>query len=164
MGEIDLADLVQHGVAVVVATRDAWMHPELGRAWGPALSADGDRLTVCVEAPPGSAMAQNLEFGAPVATTITRLASGATVTLRGRVVATPARGPGRLAAVAGHVEAFVAELAAVGVSASVARAMVGADLRCVTVELTEPITAAPEPVTQPAADRPRTTVTTPDRP
>ena len=38
---------------------------------------------------------------------------------------------------AGHVAAFVAELAAVGVPEWIARALVGPDLLCVTIELAE---------------------------
>jgi hypothetical protein len=135
--DIDLEDLVRRGVAVMVATRDGAMRPEIGRAWGPEVSADGDRLTVCVEAPPDSSMARNIEPGAPVAAMITRLASRATVTLRGRVVTVAAPDPDRLAAVSGHVTAFVAELAAVGVPERIARALVGPDLLCVSFEMAE---------------------------
>jgi hypothetical protein len=135
--DVDLEDLVRRGVAVMVATRDGAMRPEIGRAWGPEVSADGDRLTVCVEAPPDSSMARNLESGAPVAALITRLASRATVTLRGPVVTVAAPDPDRLAAVSGHVAAFVAELASVGVPERIARAMVGPDLLCVSFEMAE---------------------------
>jgi hypothetical protein len=135
--DIDLEDLVRRGVAVMVATRDGALRPEIGRAWGPEVSADGGRLTVCVEAPPDSSMACNLEFGAPVAAMITRLASRATVTLRGPVLTVAAPDPDRLAAVAEHVAAFVAELASVGVSERIARALVGPDLLCVSFELVE---------------------------
>ncbi len=137
MADVDVADLVRRGVAVIVATRDGDLRPELGRAWGPEVSADGGRLSFCVEAPPGSAMARNLEPGAPTAATITRLASRATVTLRGPVIAVGAPDPDHLDAVAGHVAAFVTELAAVGVPASIARALVGPDLLRVTVEVAE---------------------------
>jgi hypothetical protein len=89
--EIDIADLVRQGVAVIVATRDPESRPELSRAWGPALSADGARLTVCVEAAADSAMARNLESGSPVAATLARLAAHTSVQLKGPVVevATP---------------------------------------------------------------------------
>ncbi len=138
MAQSDLADLVRRGVAVIVAACDGDMRPELGRAWGPTLSGDGERLTVCVEASPDSAMARILQPGAPTAAMITRLASPAIVTLGGPVVELAAPGPDRLHAVAGHVEAFVAELAAVGVPAATARALVAPDLCCVTIELGRP--------------------------
>ncbi len=143
MIEIDLGDLVRRGVAVIVATSDEAMRPELGRAWGPDLSADRGQLTICVEAPPGSAMARNLAVGAPVAATITRLTSAATVTLRGPVVAVAEPDPDRVDAVAGHVEAFVAEMAAVGAAESIARGLVGPHLLCVTIEVAEQVTETP---------------------
>lgn len=135
--EIDLADLVRQGVAVIVATRDGQLRPELSRAWGPALSEDGARLTVCVEAASDSAMARNLNSGSPAAATLARLASRTTVQLKGPVVdvATPTQN--RLDAVTAHVDGFVAETAVVGVPEAIARAMVGPDLLTVTIEVAE---------------------------
>jgi hypothetical protein len=135
--EIDIADLTRQGVAVIVATRDAESRPELSRAWGPALSEDGARLTVCVEAAPGSAMARNLQSGSPVAAMLARLASDTTVQLKGQVaeVGTPTQD--RLHAVNEHVDGFVAETAAVGVPESIARGLVGSDLLTVTIEVAE---------------------------
>jgi pyridoxamine 5'-phosphate oxidase-like protein len=135
--EIDIADLVRQGVAVVVATRDGESRPELGRAWGPALSEDGARLTVCVEAAPDSAMAHNLEAGTPVAAMLARLASQTTVQLKGQVVEVATPTQDRLDAVSEHVDGFVAETAVVGVPESIARALVGPDLLTVTMEVAE---------------------------
>ena len=135
--EIDIADLVRHGVAVIVATRDGASHPELSRAWGPALSEDGARLTVCVEAAADSAMARNLESGSPVAATLARLTSHSTVQLKGAVVEVATPTPDRLDAVTEHVDSFVAETAAVGVPESIARALVGPDLLTVTIAVAE---------------------------
>ena len=135
--EIDIADLVRHGVAVIVATRDEESRPEVGRAWGPALSEDGERLTVCVEAAPNSALARNLESGSPVAATVARLASQTTVQLKGPVAEVSAPTPDRLATVAAHVDGFVAETAVVGVPESIARALVGPDLLTVTIAVAE---------------------------
>jgi hypothetical protein len=135
--EIDIANLVRQGVAVIVATRDGESRPELSRAWGPALSEDGARLTVCVEAAPDSAMARNLESGSPVAATVARLASQTTVQLKGPVLEVAPPTQDRLDAVAEHVDGFVAETAVVGVPESLARALVGPDLLTVTIEVAE---------------------------
>ena len=134
---IDIADLVRHGVAVIVATRDAELRPELGRAWGPALSEDGERLTVCVEAAPESPMARNLASGSSAAAMLARLASHTTVQLKGTVVEVATPTQDRLDAVHEHVDAFVAETAAVGVPESIARALVAPDLLTVTIEVRE---------------------------
>jgi pyridoxamine 5'-phosphate oxidase-like protein len=135
--EIDIADLVRQGVAVIVATRDPESRPELSRAWGPALSADGARLTVCVEAAADSAMARNLESGSPVAATLARLAAHTSVQLKGPVVEVATPTQERLDAVSEHVDGFVAETAVVGVPESLARALVGPNLLTVTIEVAE---------------------------
>ena len=63
----DLVELICGGVAVLVSTRDSDLQPEIVRAWGPEVSADGSSLTVCVPAAPGSRTAANLESSAPSA-------------------------------------------------------------------------------------------------
>jgi hypothetical protein len=143
----DIADLVNQGVAVIVATRDEALRPELSRAWAPALSDDGERLTVCVEAAPDSAMARNLASGSPLAAMIARLSVRTTVQLKGPVVEVAAPTAARLDAVAAHVEGFVAETAVVGVPASIAQALVGPDLMTVTIEVTERLDDTPGPDT-----------------
>jgi hypothetical protein len=135
--EIDIADLACQGVAVIVATRDEELRPQLSRAWGPALSEDGARLTVCVEAAPESAMARNLASGSPVAATLARLTSHTTVQLKGTVVEVAPPTQDRLDAVTEHVAGFVAETAVVGVPESIARALVGSELLTVTIEVGE---------------------------
>jgi hypothetical protein len=134
---VDVEALVRQGVAVMVATRDGELRPEMGRGWGPSLSFDGGRLTVCVEGSPDSAMARNLESGSPLAATLSRLSSHTTVQLKGAVVEVTTPTHDRLQAVAEHVDRFVAETGVVGVPESIARGMVGPDLIAVTVEVTE---------------------------
>src|ERR1700722_15233824 len=62
-----LVDLSCGGVAVLVSTRDSDLQPEIVRAWGPEVSADGSSLTVCLPAAPGSRTAANLESNGEVA-------------------------------------------------------------------------------------------------
>jgi len=142
---IDIAELVSEGVAVIVATRDAELRPELSRAWGPALSEDGERLTVCVEAEPHSAMERNLEPGSPASAFIARLTSHAGVQLKGSVVEVAAPTPDRLETVTRHVDGFVAETAGVGVPEPLARALVGPDLLTVTIAVAERFDETPGP-------------------
>jgi hypothetical protein len=124
-------------VAVIVATRDGELRPELSRAWGPALSEDGERLTVCVEAAPGSAMARNLESGSPATAMVARLASHTSVQLKGAVVEVARPTQDQLDTVSRHVDGFVAETAVIGVPEPLARAFVGPDLLTVTIAVTE---------------------------
>lgn len=132
---IDIADMARRGVAVMVATRDADLRPEVSRAWGPLLSEDGTQLSVCVEAPPGSAMARNLESGRPCAATMARLASPMIVQMTGPVLEAAAPTQDRLDAVATHIERFVVEAGSVGVPEAIARGMVGPDLVAVTMQV-----------------------------
>jgi hypothetical protein len=142
---IDIAELVGEGVAVIVATRDGELRPELSRAWGPALSEDGERLTVCVEAAPDSAMARNLESGSPAAAFVARLTSHAGVQLKGAIVEVAAPTPDRLDVVTRHVDGFVAEAAGVGVPEPLARSLVGPDLLTVTIAVAERFDETPGP-------------------
>jgi hypothetical protein len=135
--ENDLAELVCQGVAVMFATRDGQLHPELARAWGPALSEDGERLTLCVEAPPESAMARTLQPGRPAAATLARLAARTTAQLKGPIAEVVEPTQDRLRAVAAHVDRFVAETAAVGVPEETARTLAGSELLTVTIEVNE---------------------------
>lgn len=144
-GPIDIADLVRHGPAVVFAAGDGVAHVEIGRAWGPALTTDGRRLTVCVEAPPNSGMARTLARGTPAAATLARIASPASVQLKGPVVDVAAPTAERLAAVADHVDGFVAETARVGVGEATARALVAPDLLSVTIDVVESVVDTPGP-------------------
>jgi len=63
----ELVELICGGVAVLVSTRDSDLQPEIVRAWGPEVSADGSSLTVCVPAP-GSRTAANIESNDKVTT------------------------------------------------------------------------------------------------
>lgn len=138
MGEsVEIAALVRQGVAVIAATRDGELRPEVSRAWGPVLSDDGARLALCVEGGPGSAMARNLEAGSPLAAMLSRIASFTSVQVKGRVVEVAEPTPERREAVADHVDRFVAETRAVGVSEAIARSLVGPDLIAVTIEIDE---------------------------
>jgi hypothetical protein len=136
---------VRQGVAVIVATRDGELRPQLSRAWGPALSEDGERLTVCVEAAPDSSMARSLESGSPAAAMLARLTSHTSVQLKGAVVEVATPTPDRLEAVTRHVDGFVAETAGVGVPEPLARALVGPDLLTVTIAVAERFDETPGP-------------------
>lgn len=128
----DLKALVHTGAAIVVATRDERLHPQLSRAWGPSFADGGSRFSVCVEAPSGSAMARNLEAGSPVAAVLACLTSHISVHLRGPLIEVGAPTRERLAAVAEHVERFLAEGEQAGMPEAFGRCLVGGDLLDVT--------------------------------
>jgi hypothetical protein len=142
---IDIAELARQGVAVIVATRDDELRPQLSRAWGPSLSDDGARLTVCVEAAPDSPMARNLQSGGPVAAMLARLTTHTAVQLKGTPVEFAAPTQDRLDAVHEHIGNFITETAVVGVPETLARGLVGTDLMTVTIEVAERFDETPGP-------------------
>lgn len=144
---LDLQDLVSEGVAVIVATRDDELRPELSRAWGPSLSEDGACLTVCVEAAADSAMMSNLKAGAPGR----RHRRAAGVPHDG-----PDQGPrcGCLSSNIGAARggrrphrALLSEGEAVGMPKAFARGLIGHDLMTVTIEVVEQTDETPGPDT-----------------
>jgi Pyridoxamine 5'-phosphate oxidase len=65
----DVAAFVAGGVAVVVATRDDALRPEIARGWGPLVAPDGAAATLCVGLHPGSRARANLEANGAIAAT-----------------------------------------------------------------------------------------------
>lgn len=144
MGQpVDVGQLVREGVAVMAATADAALRPQLSRAWGTTLSEDGERLTVCVHARPDSPMVDNLRMGARIAVRVTQLMTYASVQFKGTIEAVGAPTPERLDVVADHAERWVAQLRAIGSGEETARAMVGADLVSVTMTVEERLNMTP---------------------
>jgi hypothetical protein len=141
----DEAELIREGVAVVVGTRDASLRPAVTRGWGPNLSGDGAALTLMVDAPEGSPTRVNLGGGSPVAVTLSRPTSYASVQLKGPVVAVRAPSDAELASMRSHVEAFVTEAVAMGVRAAVARSLVGDDVVVVEIAVAERYDQTPGP-------------------
>jgi hypothetical protein len=141
----DIGQLARQGVAVVVATADAALRPAVTRGWGPVLSEDGARLSLCVDAPEGSDTLANLRTGSALAVTLSRPTSYVTVQLKGSVAAVGAPGPDDLEAAERHADAFVAETGAVGLPEAIARAIVGSALVAVAIHVAERYDQTPGP-------------------
>jgi hypothetical protein len=141
----DIGELVRQGVAVIVATCDATHRPAVTKGWGPVLSADGARLTLCIDAPAGSDTRTNLAAGSPVAVTLSRPTSYVSVQLKGplRTVTEPDGDARRIAAE--HIAAFVAETSALGVPEDVIHATVGDELVLVAFDVVERYDQTPGP-------------------
>lgn len=120
-----------------MATRDAALRPAVARAWSPSLSDAEDELTLCVEAPPGSAMEANLTGGSPLAATLSRPTTYSSIQLKGAVTQLRPPTDGELERVAVHVDGFVVETAAIGVDPALSRRLVGQRLVTVVVGVTE---------------------------
>jgi len=134
------------GVAAVVATPDPELRPTLARAWHPQVDAGGRRLTVCVEAPPGSPMRANLERRCELAATFVLPTTYRSVQVKGTVRDVRAPTAGERRGVADHNAVFVDEVIQVGVPARVAgRFLDDRGLVTVTIDVRELYDQTPGP-------------------
>ena len=81
----EVAALIEGGIAIVVATRDADMRPQITRAWGASVTDDGAALTLCVAAAEGSRTLDNLRANGAIAVTFSSPTTYRTVQAKGVV-------------------------------------------------------------------------------
>jgi hypothetical protein len=120
----DLVALMCGGVAVLAATRSDDLRPEVVRAWGPAVTADGSVLTLCVPAPPGSRTRSNLEANGETAVLFVSPTSYRALQVKGTAVECSETRPDQLELIEEHVLAFAANTRALGVELSQMRRLV----------------------------------------
>jgi hypothetical protein len=140
-----VAAFVSGGVAVVVATRDAELRPEVARAWGPAFSAGRDTITLCIGAPPESRTRANLQEGRSIAATFSRPTTYRTVQIKGEVLGLEEPTPQQLARVDEHFSAFARETEQVGLSPDLIRRLVDPVFVAVTFAVRELYDQTPGP-------------------
>jgi len=140
---VGLTELLQEGVAVLVATRDEKLRPEIARGWHVAVEGLSARL--CVSVPPGSRTEENLRANGAIAVTCSRPSTYRTVQLKG--VATELEDPtgDQLEAVQRHLDSFTREVEKVGVRPEAARTFLGVELLSVTFEVREVFEQTPGP-------------------
>lgn len=132
-----VADLLAEGVAVVVATRDAQLRPQLGRGWGPSLPAAA-LLRLCVDAPERSALRGALNGGREIAVTFAQPSTYRSLQVKGLVSEVGEPTAEQLAIVDRHTGAFGADAELIGVPARmVVRMLDRASLVSVTFTIEE---------------------------
>jgi len=141
----EVAEFLTGGVAAIVATRDDELRPQIARAWGIHVSADGTELTLCVEAAGGSTTRANLEAKGAVAATFSLPTTYRTVQIKGEVVALAEPTAEQLAAVEEHVAAFSRDVEQVGMPADSGRRMIDRRLAAVTFAVHELYDQTPGP-------------------
>ena len=141
----ELARLVEGGIAIVVATRDDDMRPQITRAWGASVAEDGTELTLCVTASEGSRALDNLRANGAIALTFCRPTTYRTVQAKG--VVTDLRQPGEreLARRDEHLVDFLDETDQVGLERRVARRVAAGEVVAVTVAVRELYEQTPGP-------------------
>jgi hypothetical protein len=136
--DADLVAFIHGGVAVGVATRNGDLRPAYTRGWGPAVSADGRWLTLCVIAARGSPSRENIEGNGAIAVVFNPPTVGQALQLKG--VVAEAREPVAedLKRAERHLEAFAAEAEQVGAPPGNAqRLFVQRDFLAVTLSIEE---------------------------
>ncbi len=130
-----VAPLISEGAAIVIATRDADLRPQLARGWGAALLADDGSLRLCIDAPSGSAVRAALTDGREIAVTFARPSTYRSVQVKGVVTNVGEPAAEHLAAVDVHVAAFTTDSGLLGVSPRLIPRMLDCD-SLVSVTLT----------------------------
>lgn len=86
MIDSELAAFLQSGLSMVVGTRDADLRPEVARAVGLRVEAEGAEATVFVPVSTGADTLANLEANGRIALTCSRPADHRTLQLKGAVL------------------------------------------------------------------------------
>jgi len=141
----ELASHIEGGIAIVVATRDADMRPQIARAWGAGVAAGGGALTICVTAAEGSRTLDNLRANGAIALTFSSPTTYRTVQAKG--VVTDLREPGEhdLARRDEHLEDFVVQGEQVGLERRLVRHLARGEAIAVTVAVRELYEQTPGP-------------------
>jgi hypothetical protein len=118
-----VVEFIHGGVAVGVATRDDDLRPEFARGWGPAVSADGRSVTLCLSAPEGSPMRANLARNGAVAVGFSPPTIARAVQVKGVATRVGEPDAADLERVELHLRAFVADAVRIGARAELCRRM-----------------------------------------
>jgi predicted pyridoxine 5'-phosphate oxidase superfamily flavin-nucleotide-binding protein len=102
----DVKAFIERGVSVMVGTRDAELVPELVRAWGPRISGDRKRVSVCVAVAAAAKTIGNLKDNHRLAVTFAFPADSNAIQLWGRCTGTGRPHREDLSAVRQHRDAF----------------------------------------------------------
>ncbi|WP_354698004.1 hypothetical protein DSM112329_03664 [Paraconexibacter sp. AEG42_29] len=145
LGGVDLRAFLDDGLAIIVATADDQLHPEISRGWGPQLADDGESLELCVAAAPGSRTRVNLERGGVIAATFSVPTTYRTVQLKGPVVDVGEPTSAQVIRADEHLAAFVRQVAQVGVPPVAAGRMREPVLLAVRMSIAERYEQTPGP-------------------
>lgn len=102
----ELKSFLEGPVSVVVGTRDSRLVPEITRAWGPRVSEDRQRISLCVPLATSRKTLDNLEANGEIAVTFALPTNYRTFQLKGRHATAAEPDDTDLAAVGRHRDAF----------------------------------------------------------
>ena len=141
----ELASHIEGGVAIVVATRDADLRPQITRGCGAGVAADGSTLTICVTAAEGSRTLDNLRANGAIALTFSSPTTYRTVQAKG--VVTELREPSEsdLERRGEHLEDLCDQAEQVGIERRLTRRLARGEAVAVTVAVRELYEQTPGP-------------------
>ena len=102
----ELKAFLEGSVSVLVGTRDSRLVPEITRAWGPRVSQDRQRVSLCVPLATSRKTLDNLEGNGEIAVTFSLPTNYRTFQLKGRHAKAAEPDSTDLAVVERHREAF----------------------------------------------------------
>lgn len=102
----EMKTFLEGPVSVLVGTRDSRSIPEITRAWGPRVSEDRKRVSLCVPLATGRKTLDNLESNGEIAVAFALPTNYRTIQLKGRLASTGEPDRTDLSAVDRHREAF----------------------------------------------------------
>lgn len=118
---LPLAQLLETGVAIMVATRDARLRAHVTRGWGGYLDAETGQLVLALSDYPGSEVVADLGANGLIAVNLARPLNYQSMQLKGTVDSIGECSAAELARVDAHLGRFVEEAAAVGSPRIIAR-------------------------------------------
>lgn len=110
----EVADFIQGGVSMTVASRDERLVPSITKAVGCRVSPDRRQVTVLMFAEPAEAVARDIARHHQVAVVYTRPSTNRTVQLKGRDVTSVPVQPADVALVRRYLVLFAADLGQLG--------------------------------------------------
>ena len=120
--------MVDRGVSVIVASRDAALRPSIMRGVGSAISADGTQVTVYLRRSQSRQLLQNIEAGGGVAVVFSEPPTHRTLQLKARAATLRPAGPTDQPLLDKYLAAMRHELAQVGYGPGYVAAMLSAPL------------------------------------
>ncbi|MBA4113427.1 MAG: hypothetical protein C0492_08750 [Verminephrobacter sp.] len=120
--------MVDRGVSVIVASRDAALRPSIMRGVGSAISADGTQVTVYLRRSQSSQLLQDIAAGSGVAVVFSEPPTHRTLQLKARNATLRPAGPADQPLLDKYLAAMLDELAQVGYGSDYVAAMLSAPL------------------------------------
>jgi hypothetical protein len=135
--DADMLAFVRSGVAVIAATRDDELRPEITRGWGPELSPDGCELQICLSAAPESKTLANLMSNGQFAATFSLPTTYRSIQIKGTMREIGEPTAAALDRAAEHLAAFLDQAAQVGIPPALGRNLAEQPFIAVTIALRE---------------------------